>query len=330
MSAPLRLSHTSIASFLRCPRLWYLEHVLRLSPVGDRSRALGFGTAFHAALEQWWTADGSDEARLAASFAAFQLSGEQLSFEDGCLGPELLLGYAATYANDELRAHSIPLGECKIEVPVLDPDGNVAPDMVLVAKLDEIGFELGGETVLVEHKTTSSDINSSTFWSRFDTSLQLPIYFIAAADCGRLIDSCILDVIRAPKMQRRLATPIEKREFYKRAIGDAAVGDPKPGTRLRDETREEFAVRAREAVLANPGDYYARKVYRMTEEQLLAARGDIYATGKLMQAAIAAEGATPRNSDGCVRFNSQCGFHASCYGGASLQDSQLYQVRSTH
>lgn len=210
---------------------------------------------------------------------------------------------------------------------MLDPDGNPEPGMVLVAKLDEIGFELNGETVLVEHKTTTSDLYSASFWSRFDNSLQVPIYFIAAHDVGRHIDRAIVDVIRAPKLNRLLATPIEKREFYKRASGSAAVGDPKPGTRLRDESKDEFAVRVRDLILANPGAYYARKEYVFTEEQLCEARSDIWAVGKMMQMMVNREVVPPRNSDGCLRFNSLCGYHGFCYGNDDIHDTQLYSVR---
>jgi hypothetical protein len=287
---------------------------------------LDFGNAFHAGLEAWWTTAGTARERLDAANAAFLANAEHLSFADRVLGPELLTGYAVTYGDDELRSQSIPLGECKLEVPVLNPEGQPEPGMVLVAKLDEIGFTLDGQTVLVEHKTTTSDLYSASFWGRFDHSLQVPIYFLAALDSGRAIDRAIVDVVRAPKLSRLTATPIEKREFYKRATEGHAVGDPRPGTRLRDESQEEFAYRVREMLLNNPGAYYARKDYVMTEAQLAEARIDVWSTGKAMQAMVAA-GIAPRNSDGCERFNSLCGFHGHCFGTEDLHDESLYTLR---
>lgn len=322
----IRLSHSAIAAFLRCPRSWYLDYVAGIRPVGDRPRPLDFGNAFHAGLEGWWTAAGGTVERLADAHARFKAQSEHLSFADRVLGPELLTGYAVTYGDDELRAHSIPLGECKLEVPVLNPDGQPEPGMILVAKLDEIGFTIDGETVLVEHKTTTSNLHSASFWGRFDHSLQVPIYFLAAHDVGRTIDRAIVDVVRAPKLSRLSATPVGKREFYKRVSGTAQPGDPKPGTRLRDETPEEFALRVREMLLDDPGKFYARKEYVMSAQQLTEARLDIWGVGKLMQAMVAAE-AAPRNSDGCERFNSLCGYHGYCFGSDDIHDEKLYSVR---
>lgn len=291
---------------------------------------MSFGDAFHQALEVWWTNSGTVEDRLSAAHAKFLSAAAEnkLSFEDSVLGPELLTGYAVTYGSDELRSHSIPLGECKLEVPVLDPDGAPDDSMVLVARLDEIGFSLNGETVLVEHKTTTSDLHSDTFWARFDSSLQVPLYFIAAADSGRPIASAVLDVIRAPKRSRLLATPPERREFYKRAGEGHAIGDPKPGVRLRDQTKEEYANTLRELIIENAPMYYARKTYVVTPEQITAARGDLWATGRMMQAVLDSDGAAPRNSDGCDKFNSRCGYHPACYGGASLDNQQMFTWRN--
>lgn len=322
---PVRLSHSSISSFLRCPRLWALQQAGYV-PVGEKSRPLEFGTVFHTALELWWTSELDEVVRLEAAMATFASGAANLSFEDRILGPLLLRGYAAMYGSDELRFQGLPIAERKVEVPVLDLDGNVDPRMVLVAVMDVVGYTPEGDTVIVEHKTTSSDIRTATFWDRFDHSLQSKLYHIAATDLGREPTSAIVDVVRAPVMHRRLATPIERREFYKRATGDARVGDPRPGTRLVDETREEFALRAEEAILSDPEGYFVRQPYSYTQQQIADARVDLWTVGAMMAGVAARDGASPRNSDGCDRFGGRCGFHAACYGGASLDDTQLYQV----
>lgn len=324
----VRLSHSSIQSFLRCPRLWYLQYILGISPIGARSRPLEMGDAIHQALEVWWTGEGSTQDRLDAAVAAFNQAATELSFEDRTQGPVLLQGYAAQYSDDELRYQGLPLAEQKLELPVLDPDGNVDPRMVLVAKMDVVGYDELGNTVLVEHKSTASDINTSTFWNRFSNSLQLPLYWIAATDCYRRPTKLIVDVVRAPIMHRAKATPIEKRKFRKRDDQYGKAGEPLPGTRLRDETTAEFAARAAEAVLENPFGYFTRREYTFTGCQIAEARADVWAVGNLMLEVIAREGASARNSDGCEKYGELCGFHAACYGGADLADTRLYQVRT--
>src|SRR5262249_20381666 len=140
------------------------------------------------------------------------------------------------------------LAERKVVLPVLRADGTPDPDLEYTVVFDVVGYDRDGNTVLVEHKGTASDITTQKFWSRFETSLQLPLQVLAAIDCGRAPQKLVLDAVRIPVMHRAKATPIEKREFYKRATAGAAVGDPKPGTRLRDETREEFAARVQDAL----------------------------------------------------------------------------------
>lgn len=326
-SLPVRLSHSSIQSFLRCPRLWYLNYVANLEPVGEKSRPLEFGTLFHKALEVWWTCDEPSQERLRLASEVFSQGAVNLSFEDRILGPLLMRGYAAMYGGDELRFQGVPIAERKVELPVLDLNGQPDPRMVMVAQLDVVGYTPEGETVIVEHKTTSSDIRTAGFWSRFEDSLQAKLYWIAATDLGRTPSSAVIDVVRAPVLHRRLATPIERREFYKRATGDARVGDPRPGTRLVDETREEFATRVEEAILADPEGYFTRQPYPYSEHQINLARVDLWSVGAMMLNVLELEGATPRNPDGCDKYGGRCGFHAACFGEADLADEKLFQIR---
>ncbi len=169
---------------------------------------------------------------------------------------------------------------------------------------------------------------SARFWNRFDTSLQLPLQVLAATDSGRTPTKLVLDAVRAPVMHRLRATPIEKREFYKRATGAAGVGDPKPGTRLRDETRDEFAARLRSNLVDDPEAYYQRREYFFDEHSLRMARLDLWAVGQQMLDVVRRGGITPRNPEGCDKYNSICGFDAVCWRGASITDPKLYQLRS--
>jgi hypothetical protein len=195
---------------------------------------------------------------------------------------------------------------------------------------DVVGYDADGNTVLVEHKSTASDITSAAFWRRFETSLQLPLQTLAAIDCGRAPSKLVLDAVRAPKLERRKATPIERREFYVRATGNAKVGDPKPGTRLRDESKEEFAARVRESILDNPEAYYARREYVFDAHALDMARFDLWSVGQQMLDVVRREGATPRNPDGCVKYGRDdvCEFDPACWRGAALTNQALYQIRS--
>lgn len=323
----LRISHSSIQAFLRCPRLWFLEWVSGYKSVGPEPRPLGMGKAFHSAQEAWWTQDGSVEHRLAIAQNVFTVEASpDLSWEDHVLGPELLTGYAAMYGDDELRYHGVPIAERKVILPVLDPDGNPDPDLTYTVVFDIVGYDAEGRTVLVEHKTTASDITSLKFWSRFDTSLQLPLQVLAATDSGREPTKLVLDAVRTPIMHRAKATPIERREFYVRDSKWGRAGEPKPGTRLRDETRDEFSARVREGILLDPGNYYARKEYFFDARSLEAARYDLWSVGRQMLHVARTEAAA-RNPEGCEKYGSVCAFDPVCWRGESVSDEKLYVLR---
>lgn len=328
MSRPLRVSHSSIQDFLRCPRRWYLRWVLRIDAVGGTARPLDFGRAFHAGQEAWWTSEGDVQSRLLAAHAAFAAAGASLSWEDRVLGPELLTGYAARYGDEGLRAVSLPVAERKVVLPVLSPEGEPDPDLEYTVIFDVVTYNADGQTVLVEHKTTTSAIDTVKFWSRFDHSLQLPLQVLAATDCGRAPSELILDAVRAPAMQRLKATPIERREFYKRPTGSAAVGDPKPGTRLRDESREELEHRMRASLLDSPEAYYARRSYTFDEHQLRLARYDLWSVARMMLDVARRGGDSPRNPEGCEKYASMCEYEPVCWRGENIKNEQLYTVRT--
>ncbi len=325
----LRLSHSSIQDFLRCSRRWYLAKIQNLEAVAPLARPLDFGSAFHAGQEAWWTVDGSPQERLQAAHQHFAAKAtDELSWEDRQLGPELLTGYACMYGSDELRFHSVPIAERKVILPVLNPDGVEDPDLEYTVIFDVVAYDADGRTVLVEHKTTASDIQTAKFWGRFDTSLQLPLQALAAFDCGREPSKLILDAVRAPVAHRAKATPIENRKFRTRDDKWGKKGDPLPGTRTRDESREEFAVRMQDDILDNPGKYYARKEYFFDEHSLRMARYDLWSVGQQMLDIIRRDGATPRNPDGCDKYNSVCDFEPACWRGESLSDPKLYRLRT--
>ena len=326
----LRISHSSVESYLRCPRLWLLKHQMRLGAVAEgavRPRPLQFGTAWTRAMEAYWTYDGSVPEMLIAAQQVFAAYATSLSWEDRVLGPALLTGYAAMYG-DELRLYSMPVAEAELTFPVLDPDGKPDPELEFITIPDTVGYDSQQRTIIVEHKTTSSNINNLGFWRRYDRSLQLPTQWMTALDAGRPPHELVLDVVHAKIMHRGKPTPIERREFYKRATAGAAVGDPKPGTRLTEESREEFESRVMADILCNPGDYYARKSYTYTEQDLLLARADLWAAGRGMLEALRSGGATARNNDGCDKYGSTCEFDAACWSGADLNDPNLFQIRS--
>lgn len=159
--APVRLSYSSISTFQLCPRKYAYSYIERKERIGGRSRPLGFGSAFHAAQEAlWgWSGESTDPGRLSGARKAWAdaAASEQLSFEDTLLGEVLLIGYAARWDDLRLSFHGTPLVECKVELPVLRPDGTPDPELVLVCVFDVVTYDADGSSVVVEHKCLTGD-----------------------------------------------------------------------------------------------------------------------------------------------------------------------------
>ena len=326
----MQLSYSSISEFQLCPRKWYFNRIERRSRRGGNDRSLGFGTAFHAAQEVLWGSDGTAEEKLPAVLKRWQQAAdeEQLSTEDRILGEVLLIGYSVRWDDFKLTHNMLPIVEERAVVPVLDLNGNPDPDLELCIVLDVRTLTADGETIPVEHKTTTSPIDEGApYWQRMDQSMQVSLYYMALSDAGHQVGHVLLDAVRAPKMERHLATPVEKRQFYVKAGAWGKVGDPKPGTRIVDETPEEFVQRVQEMVLGNPGGYYARhKLYR-DEFELERTRADLWMQGKLMQYAVD-NNLFPRNyPEACTKFNRECQYLPVCKGEVEITDERVYQIR---
>lgn len=327
---PIRLSVSAIKDYQLCPRYYYYAHVARRVAIGGDNRPLNFGVAFHEGQAAWWSryADDDRSARLAAAIDAFLDRGRNtLSPEDKILGRVLLTAYATTWSDSGYTFHTAPLAEQRIEQPVLGPDGRPDPNMVFVAVLDVLAFDHDGRTVIAEHKTTGSKIDEDgPYWDRNRFGLQPQAYYLAATDDGRQVSYVLWDVVRSPQLVRQFATPPEKREFYKRAGKWGNVGDPKPGTFLRDETLAEYEARIEQLVLGDPAAFLKRQKFYYSADQLEDIRADIWAVGQQMLAARAT-GAYPRNLNSCMAYNRPCQYQPVCHSGVDIEDQNLYRIR---
>lgn len=327
----LQLSYSSISEFQTCPRKWYYNRALRRSKRSHGDRSLGFGTAFHAAQEVLWGSEEQDQqTKLKDCLRAWNTAadGEGLGFEDRLLGEVLLIGYSIRWDDFRLTHNMLPIVEERAVVPVLDLKGNPDPELMLCVVFDVRCFDEDGQTVVVEHKTTTSPLDEGApYWQRMDQSQQVSLYYLALSDNGHQVGHVVLDAVRAPKTTRLMATPVEKREFYVKNGSWGKAGDPKPGTRLVDETAQEFATRIQDMVLGNPNAFYARhKLYR-DEFELERTRADLWMQGQLMKRCVD-ENLFPRNfPEACMKFNRECQYLPVCKGEVDIEDERVYRIR---
>lgn len=184
-----------------------------------------------------------------------------------------------------------------------------------------------GACVVVEHKTTSSDIDEgSVYWKRLRLDAQISTYLVGARALGFEPRGVLYDVIRKPSTKLGLATPLEERKYTK-----GTKSQPSrlyANQRETDETEAEYRVRARADIEANPDTYFRRgEIVRHVQEEIDAA-ADAWATAEQITAAQNTH-RFPRNVDACERYGRFCDYWEVCTGQSNLQDPTRYRRATT-
>ncbi len=308
-SEPFHLSTSSARLFQSCPRRFAYRYSLGIEGKAPPDERQQFGTAVHKAIEVNATKRPAD---WSVREATLGLDADQAA---------LVAGTAAAYATVWEGTLSYTAAELELLVGLRNPR------LVLLAIVDGLATTVANRPVLVEHKTTESDIRpGSWYWEKLQLDLQASLYLWAAARNGVEVEHVEWDVIKRPRASRR-SEPVPA-EYYARAGKYGKAGDLKPGTGLPAESPAEFAGRIRDAMLAEPTVYFQRApVVRMSDE-LDSAVADLESIGEQILGCWD-RNSFPRNPNSCMAFGKRCEFWEACTGSASPADPQLYQLRKS-
>lgn len=172
--------------------------------------------------------------------------------------------------------------------------------------------------LVVEHKTTSSDITpGSTYWRKLTLDTQVSQYLGATEG----VEGMLYDVIRKPGIKPFKATPEADRKYTKAGTLYAAQ-------RERDETPEEYAVRLRADISEGPNKYYARGIIvRLPSERIEAARDTWLVAGSIRESMRL--DAWPRNPGSCDAYGRTCDYWAVCAGETTIEDATRFRTAET-
>lgn len=215
------LTNSELREARACLRRHKYKYRLRRRP-RKVAEPLTFGTLFHAGQEALWPCDGSDEEKLAAAIGAIRAkaiaaaaNGEHVNEYTLVTLEELTLAYVARWSGSDLRAVSI---EQSFELPLINPEtGAPSRTFRLGGKYDGIVIDSNGRLHVLEHKTTTSDLEfGSLYWAKVKSlDTQVSHYIAGAKAAGFDVEDCIYDVIRKPGIKPLKATPEEEREYTK-------------------------------------------------------------------------------------------------------------------
>jgi hypothetical protein len=293
------ITNSRLRAYRRCPRYHQLMYELCIRPI-EQSYALRFGTLIHIGLEAYWKADTF---KLAAAFAAMRAA-ESDEFEL-VKAEELLRGYSIRWADDGWKTILV---ESEFQVPLFHPATGEEFPARIGGKLDVLATN--GRIHIVEHKTSSEDISpGSDYWQRLTLDSQVSTYLKAAKDLGYDVAGVLYDVICRPTLSVRKATPPEKRKYTK-------AGALYANQRDSDESPEEYRMRLREDIAADPDSYYQRGTVVRTEREETEAHFDLWSWAE----AVMRGGHAPRNPEQCKTVWGVCPYITVCTGVDSVDN----------
>lgn len=313
-SLPL-LSNSEKRCFQSCKRRHYLRYRLLKRPL-LAADPLRFGALVHKGLEAWWRAAKAGTDRLAAALDAIAQA-EDVDAVERIRAEELLIAYHARWEHEIVEVLGV---EVEFTAPILNPaTGAASRTFVLGGKIDAIARLSDGRIVIVEHKTTSEDVEAgSDYWKRLRLDSQVSDYYVGARALGHDVVGCLYDVIVKPKLSLLRATPVESRKYKKDGLLYASQRD-------RDETPEQFRERLRAYIAENIDRLFARGIVVRTEDDERDAAFDTWQTAREIRDAERA-GRWPRNPDACVRWGQTCEFFAVCAHEADVDDPTRFRT----
>lgn len=306
-SSPLNLSVSGLKSYQSCPRKFYHTYHNSIEGKQPPDDKLRFGTAVHKVLEL------NANHPVAAWSVAEGVRGLELDL--GALVAGTSSAYAAYWAGSFVYRAT----ELRLETPLRNPR------LRLVTILDGLAETQGGDLVVVDHKTTESDIRpGSWFWEKLQLDAQASAYLWAARQHGHDARHAVWDAIKRPNLKRR--TEDVPPEYYTRAGKWGSVGDLKPGTGIPAESAGAFAKRVCDTMREDPTTYFQRGDIVRLDDELNAAIEDVEQLGEQVLHSFDKK-QWPRNPNSCFAFGRRCEFWDICTGAAQPTDDQLYQLR---
>lgn len=225
-----------------------------------------------------------------------------------------MAAYAWYYADDEYETLAT---ELKFSLPVKNPrTGRTLPNCKLIGKIDKLVRNRNGVPMIMEHKTTSSSLDSdSTFWGNLRLNTQISMYVYAAQEMqlagdlemygikvtDPLIQECVFDGLHKPGIAPKKLSQKDSKEFVETGeyfgkkfeitvydyrppegvmIIDGEQADVEPGAKEGTftirETPEMYGMRLMDDMSERPEFYFGRREVSRTKKDIKDFQKKIY------------------------------------------------------
>ena len=235
--------------------------------------------------------------------------------------------------------------ELAFELPIRNPDTGKATNAFKVGgKIDAIVKLNDGRMAVMEHKTTSDDIDAgAVYWQRLTIDDQISLYYVAARELGYDVQTVLYDVLAKPTIRPK-AVPILDPAGMKIVVSNAMLGslpscqpldmktalrcrvenkngtpkqtpaDDSQFTWTRLETPAEWGERFAADIVADPTRYFARRDIPRLESDLDEFKRSLWDTQQeIRQSQL--KGWHQRNTNACVQYSTPCEYLSLCHNG---------------
>lgn len=267
----MELRQSALETYFSCQAKYDYTYNQGFEPVHN-SREMDFGTGVHAILEQCYKG---------TSFSECDWSKWPLS--------DLERKKAFLLIQAHLKYYPVPEDVIGVEQKFKLADG-------LEGTFDAVRKTANGEIVVVDHKTTGTDLQySDAYWDKLKASnWQAGIYQLAAQHIHQTADVSLLwNVLRVPNFK------LTKRE-----------------------TEAEYIARIAVDIDENPGKYFAQARVKWSDRLL----NMLWAELTELAQRIPKQKYFPKSRK-CFEFNRRCSFYPTCFEGEPLTNDKLYKIR---
>jgi len=327
-----RLTHSQIQTTMTCARKGHLAYGLGIRPATE-AQPLRMGRAFHLGWELRAGGLTPDNAVLGvmAEYDKHQPDNGHLDawLVEREIVARLLSAYFWYWQNTDDVIKWVA-SELAFELPVVNPEtGRSSRTFTLAGKIDGVAL-ISGRRVLVEHKTTSSDLDiTGDYWRRLRIDSQVSIYYLAAMQLGYCVDVVVYDVVRKPSIRPRQIPLLDacdhkivRDKHGKRIMNNNGTPRQSADTakgyvlQTRTETPQEYGERLTADIGERPEWYFARREVARTKDDLLDTQYELWQVAKIIHECDK-HGRWPRNTQACIGFG-KCPYFDLCTSNYDL------------
>lgn len=213
------------------------------------------------------------------------------------------------------------------EAPLWNPDSNQPSRTFKCGMLLDLRAVSSGKNILVDHKTTSSDISdpNGDYWRQLIVEGQLSHYLYLLWLNGIKMDAAVWDVVRKPGISPRQLTAAEKKSIDADRLWFGVTLTKEQAEEALASGRETlslYAVRvAHESTIIKPDWYFQRRQIPRLDAEIMDYARELWEHGQeLVQ--LRRSGRHVRNSGACILYGGACQYLPLCSGHDDLDSGK--------